>query len=532
MKNINTLKFLHFRKLLIPTFLIGLLLLLKPVALAVAGPTLSGSINPASGSYSSSTLFSITASSNLACLEACQLAIFNGITLQTYGNNTTATWPNINYTAGTYHPEVRVVAISDGHTLASQSLGTLTITAPSDTIPPVVANIVASPAGWTSSGSVTISGTITDNIALAKYYKKCTTTEPDPGVEVPISGTPASFSFSFICSVQNTQAASVQAKDAAGNPSAWLSVPYYIDQTLPSATDNYSNSGWENSAQTITLSFNDAQSGINNGTRLYCIDTTDTCTPNLNYTAPVSVSAQGTNYIRYKVTDNAGNVSAISSKRVRIDTSEPINPPIFTATIGGLPANNLVVTVNNPTIVFNWSGAADVQSGVNDYEILLQKESPAQTVYDVTTGNTTTYTLTTANLEDGKTYLYLIRAKNSAGIPSTSFFLGGKFTVNLTVSIPAFQRCATWGGVWAGDAAPADPQQTGTCSFAQSAQRIALHKDVVNALPVICQSFKIAAGIIVSCSDNSPRWAKDNFTLVSGDFYSRKAKANSGVKVS
>jgi len=93
-----------------------------------------------------------------------------------------------------------------------------------------------------------------------------------------------------------------------------------IDTTPPVTTDD-APAGWQNSDVTVTLSPYDALSGVAN--TYYCVDQTDTCTPTTTGTS-VHVSAEGTSYVRYYSTDNAGNNEAVNSAAVQIDKTAPI----------------------------------------------------------------------------------------------------------------------------------------------------------------------------------------------------------------
>lgn len=65
-------------------------------------------------------------------------------------------------------------------------------------------------------------------------------------------------------------------------------------------------------------------SGCNSTSPLYCIDQTNTCTPDRSASlGPVLVSQEGLFYIRYQSKDNAGNLEAVKSSEVRIDRSLP-----------------------------------------------------------------------------------------------------------------------------------------------------------------------------------------------------------------
>jgi len=93
------------------------------------------------------------------------------------------------------------------------------------------------------------------------------------------------------------------------------------DTQAPTTSDNYSaeDGVWQNSDQTIMLTESDPVPSSGISSTQYCIDTTDTCIPSINYVSPVTITAGGISYFRYRSTDNAGNVQSIVSRTVKID---------------------------------------------------------------------------------------------------------------------------------------------------------------------------------------------------------------------
>ncbi len=66
----------------------------------------------------------------------------------------------------------------------------------------------------------------------------------------------------------------------------------------------------------ITL---ECSAGAGCGSTIYCIDTTDSCYPNIIYSSPIEVTA--TTYIRFKSNDTNGYYESIKSEYILIDTS-------------------------------------------------------------------------------------------------------------------------------------------------------------------------------------------------------------------
>ena len=133
--------------------------------------------------------------------------------------------------------------------------------------------------------------------------------------------------------------------DSLGNKEAFRNHTIMIDTAAPSSnaiavnsdSSTYTFNTWTNSPYVnVTLSCLDG-SGSGCDAILYCNDTTDTCIPNLVYSAPVRISTLGISYIRYFSNDTVGNSESSTSKTIMIDTVIP------TVTIIS-PANRIYFT--------------------------------------------------------------------------------------------------------------------------------------------------------------------------------------------
>ncbi|MBU0535815.1 MAG: hypothetical protein KKE20_02535 [Nanoarchaeota archaeon] len=137
------------------------------------------------------------------------------------------------------------------------------------------------------------------------------------------------------------------------------STSFIIDDTGPQTYDNYGNNNtWVNSDQTITIT-PDCGSTACNWT-YYC-NTSDLCTPSINYSSPVTFSLENLSYLRYHSEDLFYRTQDIVSYIINIDKGAPI---IENASV---TIENGSIFTNSTTIKFNWSGFADNLSGINGY---------------------------------------------------------------------------------------------------------------------------------------------------------------------
>ncbi|HEX9379917.1 MAG TPA: Ig-like domain-containing protein [Gaiellaceae bacterium] len=117
----------------------------------------------------------------------------------------------------------------------------------------------------------------------------------------------------------------VIATDAAGNTTTSSPVTSLADNTKPATTDN-APSGWQSSAATVTLTANDAGSGVN--VTEYSVDGNPSYTVGTSVVipAPADGSNDGAHTIAYFSVDNAGNIETVKSATVLIDATPPVCP--------------------------------------------------------------------------------------------------------------------------------------------------------------------------------------------------------------
>ena len=110
--------------------------------------------------------------------------------------------------------------------------------------------------------------------------------------------------------------------DNAGNSEGWNQVTVKVDKTDPQ-TDDSTDNNWHSTSQDVTLSATDSVSGVD--TIYYCTDQSNNCDPqNGNtYSGEFTVSQEGTNYVRYRSQDVAGNLEQVRSTEVKIDYTAP-----------------------------------------------------------------------------------------------------------------------------------------------------------------------------------------------------------------
>jgi hypothetical protein len=122
--------------------------------------------------------------------------------------------------------------------------------------------------------------------------------------------------------------------DALVASSGLVSEAFKIDATAPTTTASVSPptpdlaNGWRSGSATVTLSASDGTSGV--ASTKYSIDGGSTQT----YSAPFTISSEGSHTVSYWSTDNAGNQESAQSLTVKLDLNAPtssaqISPPIM-----------------------------------------------------------------------------------------------------------------------------------------------------------------------------------------------------------
>ncbi len=200
-----------------------------------------------------------------------------------------------------------------------------------------------------------------------------------------------------------------------------------VDVTPPTTTDNYVDSAWKNSAQTITLTCSD--NGVGCSTTMYCVDQSDTCTPNTVYSGPVTITNNDTNYIRYASNDTNNNWESVNSKRVRVDMVAPTisddfaNDGIWLGIANG--SQTVTLTPSDNTL---GSGIASVSycTGAS------------------CTPGTTLASPYQLNYSAQQNTIVRYQATDIAGNPSSI----GQYTVMIDLTAPAVNHNNTFDGVW------------------------------------------------------------------------------------
>jgi len=102
---------------------------------------------------------------------------------------------------------------------------------------------------------------------------------------------------------------------------ATKNIKFFVDKTPPTTSDNVPEA-WQNSDFDVTLTPNDALSGV--VSTKYCISSSDDyCTPDTEYTEPVSITDENAKYFRYFSTDKAENKQDIVSRAIKLDKTTP-----------------------------------------------------------------------------------------------------------------------------------------------------------------------------------------------------------------
>ena len=151
--------------------------------------------------------------------------------------------------------------------------------------------------------------------------------------------------------------------DTANTINATESVNFTVDTTSPTTTatvtsppggDSYTFGTFTANNVKVTLDAVDALVGFDNLVYpRYCTDTANTCVPNTYISSGVTISTEGTSYIRYHSNDTLGNLETIQSGEIKIDT---IFPDINITS----PTN--YTNTSNTGINVNFTSGADASS--------------------------------------------------------------------------------------------------------------------------------------------------------------------------
>ncbi len=200
-----------------------------------------------------------------------------------------------------------------------------------------------------------------------------------PSLGAGWSNTAGVYSFT---AAAGTQTGGVTAQNNAGLSSAGTSFTAQADTSAPtsSVTCNSAacSAGWYTSSP-VAISIAAAGESGASGVQLitYTTDGTDptssgTATAVTAATASFNLSTLGTSTVRWIAEDNVGNVSAISSQTVELDTTAPSAPSLGFSGLSGAYYSGTGSTVffdggTTGGFSVDASGSADAQSGVSGY---------------------------------------------------------------------------------------------------------------------------------------------------------------------
>ena len=225
----------------------------------------------------------------------------------------------------------------------------------------------------------TVSGTTTGEATKTVTLTASDATSTVATIEYKIDGaaTWTTYTTPLTFNDPGTYAVAYRATDVAGNVasgelSVFVPTP---DTTAPTTTHTIpaaNAAGWYTTRPSFTLAASDGAGGSGVASTEYRI-AGGAWTP---YTAAVSVTGEGTRLIEYRSTDTAGNVEAIKSLSVKIDT---VNPTV-SAAVSGTTTKTVTLTATDAT-----SGVAGIEYQIGDaatwttYSTPLTFSNPAPT---------------------------------------------------------------------------------------------------------------------------------------------------------
>ena len=172
---------------------------------------------------------------------------------------------------------------------------------------------------------------------------------------------------------------------------------FTYDNTPPTTSSSVTSGtlgleSWYRTNVEITLNPSDDGSGVDATT--YCTDTDNTCSPTTSYTTPVTITDEGTNYIRYTSTDNLGNEETVQSLEVKIDKTAP-------TTSGSVTSGNAMQGGEHDGVYYT-----DVVYTLSEADALSGVETTYYCTDSTNTCNpTTTYTSEITLNTDGNHYV-------------------------------------------------------------------------------------------------------------------------------
>ena len=175
----------------------------------------------------------------------------------------------------------------------------------------------------------------------------------------------------------------ISVTDSDGEVTNSSTYTFTIDSTAPTTTAtktspadgaSYTFGTWTSNNVKVTLDAIDSGIGFDSlSYPLYCLDTTNNCTPNTYIGPGVTISTEGTSYIRFYSNDSLNNSETIQSGEIKIDTTIPtvtiISPADTTNTTDtGLDVNYTAVDDTSEIENCWWTN----DSGVTNYSLMTE----------------------------------------------------------------------------------------------------------------------------------------------------------------
>ena len=318
---------------------------------------------------------------------------------------------------------VAILSVDDGKGGEARTSVIVTVTTGPDTTPPVTTYSISGTAGadgWYRS-SVLVALTANDASGVAStFYRVDGGGWTEYSVPFPVSG-------------EGTHTIEYNSTDTVGNGEATHTASVKIDTVAPTTTTSYTGTlsgSWYTSAVTVTLAATDATSGV--AAVSYRLDAALWT----EYTAPFSISAEGTHALEYNATDVAGNIETTQTDTLNIDVTGPTTTATLTGTMG---ANGWYTSTVSVSL-----SATDAGSGAGPIRYRVDGDAWATYVapfsIDTEGLHTVDYNATDAlgNVEAVKTTTVEI----DTVAPSTAVSLGGTlsgawYTSAVTVTLTA-----------------------------------------------------------------------------------------------
>ena len=227
-------------------------------------------------------------------------------------------------------------------------------TARIDTTPPNAPTVSGGGTTWHTTSPWTVSASATDSGSGIAGYEYETSTDGGATWSSPTSGASAAVT------TEGTSLVQFHSIDNVGNVSGWTQATVKLDSVAPTAPALTGGGGswFTTSPQSVSASAStDATSGV--ASYQY-----QTSTDNVSYGSwtagsSLSVSAQGTTYVRFHALDAAGNAGSYTQTTVKIDTVLPTAPTVTGGGNGWFTSSPQSVSA---------SGGTDATSGVASYK--------------------------------------------------------------------------------------------------------------------------------------------------------------------